>query len=55
MIISIPCSFGELIDKLTILEIKQTRLQNQEDLQRVALELHQLQMTLLDINSLQEF
>ena len=46
MIISIPCSFGELIDKITILEIKQKRLHQEEDLQRVGLELHQLIVTL---------
>jgi hypothetical protein len=33
MMVSIPCSFGELIDKLTILEIKRERIQN-EDAQR---------------------
>ena len=42
MLIMLPCSFGELIDKLTILEIKRHKLQDPAALEHVEFEWHQL-------------
>jgi hypothetical protein len=49
MIVSIPCSFGELIDKLTILEIKRERIQASEARQLIELEWHQLNASLNEL------
>ena len=38
MRIEIPISFGELIDKLTILEIKKSKITNKEKLKKIQLE-----------------
>ena len=38
MRIEIPVSFGELIDKLTILEIKKSKITNKEKLKKIQLE-----------------
>lgn len=43
--ISIPVSFGELIDKLTILEIKALRMVDATQLTNVGIELHKLNAT----------
>jgi len=42
MIIMIPCSFGELVDKLTILEIKRQKLKDPAALNHVEFEWCQL-------------
>jgi hypothetical protein len=47
MLIMIPCSFGELIDKLTILEIKRLKLKNTKSIEHVEFEWNQLHCILL--------
>ena len=44
-LISVPVSFGELIDKITILEIKSARMSDAAKLQNVRTELTLLQQT----------
>ena len=46
----IPVSVGELIDKITILEIKLVKLSKQEQLTHVSNELHLLQNVLAQLN-----
>ena len=46
----IPVSVGELVDKITILEIKQIKLSNQEQLKHVSNELLLLQDVLVQLN-----
>lgn len=55
MTISTPISIGELIDKITILQIKQQRINDVDKLQHVNYELQQLVTTLAQqqLNSLQ--
>ena len=59
MKIEIPISFGELIDKLTILEIKKSKITNNEKLKNVQLEFELLnkkyQTILNDTKELQVF
>ena len=59
MKIEIPISFGELIDKLTILEIKKSKITNNKKLKNVQLEfelLNKKYKTILnDTNELQVF
>ena len=47
--IHIPISFGELYDKLTILEIKKEKIQDQDKLANIILEYNQLYPLLEDI------
>ena len=42
MVVTIPVSWGELFDKLTILEIKQARIDNQQKLVNISRELEAL-------------
>ncbi|HWI41148.1 MAG TPA: DUF6165 family protein [Verrucomicrobiae bacterium] len=39
MLVSVPISIGELLDKITILEIKKERIRNEEKLRNVVTEL----------------
>lgn len=59
MRIEIPVSFGELIDKLTILEIKKSKITDNEKLKNIQLEFELLnkkyQTKLKDTNELQVF
>jgi dsDNA-specific endonuclease/ATPase MutS2 len=52
MIINTPISVGELIDKVTILEIKQQRISNPDKLQHINNELQQLMVIINDCNLL---
>ncbi len=42
MVISVPISWGELVDKITILEIKMDRIHDEEKLKNIAKELRTL-------------
>lgn len=42
MVISVPISWGELVDKITILEIKMDRIHDEEKLENIAKELRAL-------------
>ena len=42
MVISVPISWGELVDKITILEIKMDRIHDEEKLKNIAKELRAL-------------
>jgi len=44
MIISVPISWGELVDKITILEIKMDRIHDEKKLENIAKELQALKM-----------
>ena len=44
-------SAGELIDKITILEIKKSKISNKEKLQEIEKELHSLSLTLKKLGS----
>lgn len=46
-----PISLGELIDKITILEIKSERISNQDKLRNIITELNALSSTLLETMS----
>jgi uncharacterized protein (DUF2164 family) len=44
MVISVPISWGELVDKITILEIKMDRIHDEKKLENIAKELQALKM-----------
>ena len=44
MVISVPISWGELVDKITILEIKKNRIKNKEKLENINRELRSLEL-----------
>lgn len=44
-VIKVPVSFGEVLDKITILEIKSERIKDEEKLRNVRLELNELSET----------
>ena len=44
MVISVPISWGELVDKITILEIKMDRIHDEKKLENIAKELETLKM-----------
>ena len=48
MVVKIPVSWGELFDKLTILEIKQARIDNQQKLANINKELEALRQVCSD-------
>ncbi|MDA7579123.1 DUF6165 family protein [Alphaproteobacteria bacterium] len=48
--ITIAVSFGELLDKITILEIKKAKLKNLDDIKKVTFELNLLNNTLTKSN-----
>ena len=48
MVVKIPVSWGELFDKLTILEIKQARIDNQQKLANINKELKALRQVCSD-------
>ena len=48
MVVKIPVSWGELFDKLTILEIKQARIDNQQKLANINKELEALRRVCSD-------
>ncbi|WP_111498270.1 MULTISPECIES: DUF6165 family protein [Marinobacter] len=44
-VIKVPVSFGEVLDKITILEIKSERIQDEDKVRNVRLELNELSET----------
>lgn len=48
MVVKVPVSWGELFDKLTILEIKQARIDNQQKLANINKELEALRQVCSD-------
>lgn len=44
-VIKVPVSFGEVLDKITILEIKSERIKDEEKVRNVRLELEELSKT----------
>jgi hypothetical protein len=53
-VIRVPVSFGEVLDKITILEIKSERIKDEAKLKNVKLELNELNATWADAVSNQD-
>ena len=50
MICKISCSFGEIIDKITILNIKKNKINNNESLKNISLELETIKKEIPMVN-----
>lgn len=50
MIVHVPVSVGELVDKITILQIKQTHVQTPQQAQHIATELTELNQILIRLD-----